>query len=459
VVAWQVGLARGVLEHERHLRVDDLLGQTMAWACERVGVALDRIEDIAAGCVNPAHEGMGDIARWAALAAGFPDSVPAATVNRFCASSLTCTIQIAHAIRSGELDIGLAGGVESMSRSGWAFMKGEAPFMPRGPIFMLDTMWAGAGGPPNPKLLARDAYVEMMKTAQNVADRYELSREEIDAFALRSHQHAGGARDSGRLAKEIHPVEIPATRKQPARAFEHDESIRDDTTADKLASLPAQPNTTQMTAGNSAPLNDGASAVVLASAAAAEELGVQPLARVVASATYALDPQIMGIAPAFAIPKALARAGLAPQDVDVWEVHEAYASVALAILRELPNQLDGFQVPDERLNPNGGTVAIGHPFGSSGTRYVLTLATELRERQARYGVLGVCVGSGQGPGQSPAGNRSPGEIALNGIHTPARVTSASPTAAASSAAVSPAFCAITPNAALPSAPPPWKMTR
>ena len=378
------------------LRVDDLLGQTMAWACERVGVALDRIEDIAAGCVNPAHEGMGDIARWAALAAGFPDSVPAATVNRFCASSLTCTIQIAHAIRSGELDVGLAGGVESMSRSGWAFMKGEAPFMPRGPIFMLDTMWAGAGGPPNPKLLARDAYVEMMKTAQNVADRYELSREQIDAFALRSHQHAAGARDSGRLAKEIHPVEIPATRKQPARMFEHDESIRDDTTAEKLASLPAQPNTTQMTAGNSAPLNDGASAVVLASAAAAQELGVQPLARVVASATYALDPQIMGIAPAFAIPKALARAGLAPQDVDVWEVHEAYASVALAILRELPNQLDGFQVPDERLNPNGGAVAIGHPFGSSGTRYVLTLATELRERQARYGVLGVCVGSGQG---------------------------------------------------------------
>jgi acetyl-CoA acetyltransferase family protein len=379
-----------------HLRVDDLLGQTMAWACERVGVALDRIEDIAAGCVNPAHEGMGDIARWAALAAGFPDSVAAATVNRFCASSLTCTIQIAHAIRSGELDVGLAGGVESMSRSGWAFMKGEAPFMPRGPIFMLDTMWAGAGGPPNPKLLARDVYVEMMKTAQNVADRYELSREEIDAFALRSHQHAGAARDSGRLAKEIHPVEIPATRKQPARVFEHDESIRDDTTADKLASLPAQPNTTQMTAGNSAPLNDGASAVVLASAAAAQELGVQPLARVVASATYALDPQIMGIAPAFAIPKALRRAGLAPQDVDVWEVHEAYASVALAILRELPNQLDGFQVPDERLNPNGGAVAIGHPFGSSGTRYVLTLATELRERQARYGVLGVCVGSGQG---------------------------------------------------------------
>jgi acetyl-CoA acetyltransferase family protein len=368
-----------------HIRTDDLLGQTMVWACERVGVALERIEDIAAGCVNPAHEGM-----------GFPDSVPAATVNRFCASSLTCAIQISHAIRSDELGVGLAGGVESMSRSGWAFMKGEAPFMPRGPIFMLDTMWAGAGGPPNPALLARNAYIEMMQTAQNVADRYELTREEIDAFALRSHQHAAAARDSGRLAEEIHPVEIPATRKQEGRTFEHDESIRDDTTAEKLAALPAQPNTTQMTAGNSSPLNDGASAVVIASAAAANEVGAEPLARVVSSATHALDPQIMGIAPAFAIPKALARAGLSPDEIDVWEVHEAYASVAVAILRELPKQLDGFEVPDSKLNPNGGAVAIGHPFGSSGTRYVLTLATELRQRGLRYGVLGVCVGSGQG---------------------------------------------------------------
>jgi len=379
-----------------HLRTDDLLGRTMVAACERVGVPLERIEDIVAGCVNPAHEGMGDIARWAALAAGFPDSVPAITVNRFCASSLSGAISTAHAIRSDELSVGLAGGVESMSRSGWAFMKGDAPFMPRGPIFMLDTMWAGAGGPPNPALLARDAYIEMMQTAQNVADQYELTREEIDAFALRSQQHATAARDSGRFAEEIWPVEIPATRKEPARTIEHDESIRDDTTAEKLAALPTLPNTTQMTAGNSSPLNDGASAVVLASPTAAEELGVEPLARVVASATHALDPRVMGIAPAFAMPKALERAGLAPEQIDVWEVHEAYAAQALGVLRELPKQLGGFEVPDDRLNPNGGAVAIGHPFGSSGTRYVLTLATELRLREARYGVLGVCVGSGQG---------------------------------------------------------------
>src|SRR5262249_52212716 len=189
-----------------HLRTDDLLGQTMVAACERVGVDLDRIEDITAGCVNVAHEGMGDIGRWAALAAGFPDSVPAVTVNRFCASSLSGAIMITHAIRSGELGVGLAGGVESMSRSGWALMKDEAPFGPRGPRLILDTMWAGAGGPPNPNLLARDAYVAMINTAQNVADKYGLSREEIDAFALRSQQHAAAARDSGRLAQEINPV-------------------------------------------------------------------------------------------------------------------------------------------------------------------------------------------------------------------------------------------------------------
>jgi acetyl-CoA acetyltransferase family protein len=379
-----------------HVRTDDLLGQTMVAACERLEVPLDRIDDITAGCVNVAHEGMGDIARWGALAAGFPDSVPAVTVNRFCASSLSGTISLAHAIRSGELEVGLAAGVESMSRSGWANMKGEAPFSPRGPVLLLDTMWAGAGGPPNPVLLARNAYVEMIKTAQNVADRYQLSRTEIDAFALRSHHRAAAARDSGRLAAEIHPIDIPGTKKVPGRTFEHDELIRGDTTAGQLAALPPQPNTTEMTAGNSSALSDGASAVLVASEGAAQSLQRTPLARVVASATYALDPQFMGIAPAFAIAKALQRAGLAPTDIDVWEVHEAFAAQALGVLRELANQLDGFVVPDDRLNPNGGAVAIGHPFGSSGTRYVLTLATELNVREVRYGVLGVCVGSGQG---------------------------------------------------------------
>ncbi|MDH6198314.1 acetyl-CoA acetyltransferase family protein [Mycobacterium frederiksbergense] len=379
-----------------HIRVDDLLGMAMTGACARVGVELDQIEDIVAGCVNPAHEGMGDLARWAALAAGFPDSVPGATINRFCASSLSATIGVAHAIRAGDLGVGIACGVESMSRSGWAYMKGDAPFAPRGPVILLDTMWAGAGGPPNPALLARNAYIGMIETAQNVADRYGLTREEIDAFALRTQRNAKAARDSGRLAKEIMPVEIPATKKTPARTFEHDEFIRNDTTAEQLAKLPPQPGTTQMTAANSTPLTDGASALVLASGERAAELGIEPLARVVSSAVYGIDPTVMGLAPAWALPLAIRRAGLTPEQIDVWEVHEAFSAQALGVLRELPNQLGGFVIPDEKLTPNGGAVAIGHPFGATGARYVLTLATELRERNARYGAIGVCVGSGQG---------------------------------------------------------------
>jgi acetyl-CoA acetyltransferase family protein len=377
------------------IRTDDLLGLAMTRACERSGVDRELVQEIAAGCVNVAHEGMGDIARWAALAAGFPDHVPAYTVNRFCASSLTATIGIAHAIGAGEISLGLAAGVESMSRSGWALMKGDAPFMPRGPVFMLDTMWAGAGGPPNPKLLERDAYIEMIKTAQNLATRYEIPREEIDAFALRSHRHAAAARDSGRFAKEIVPVDVPAGRKGETRTFAHDESIRDDTTLEKLAALRPQPGTEDMTAGNASPLSDGASGVVLASADQAQQLGLTPVARVLASAAVGVDPTIMGIAPAYALPRAIEKAGLTADQIDVYEIHEAFAAQVLAVLREFRTQT-GFEIPDDRLNPNGGAVALGHPFGDSGTRCVLTLATELRERGLRYGAIGVCVGSGQG---------------------------------------------------------------
>jgi 3-oxo-5,6-didehydrosuberyl-CoA/3-oxoadipyl-CoA thiolase len=178
--------------------------------------------------------------------------------------------------------------------------------------------------------------------------------------------------------------------------IEHDEFIRDDTTAESLAALPAQPGTTQMTAANSTPLSDGASAVILASGRRASELGLEPMARVVSSATYALDPLVMGLAPAWALPLALQRAGLRPEQIDIWEVHEAFSAQALGVLRELPKQLDGFTIPDDKLSPNGGAVAIGHPFGATGGRYVITLATELRQREARYGAVGVCIGSGQG---------------------------------------------------------------
>ncbi|MBI4261465.1 MAG: thiolase family protein [Actinobacteria bacterium] len=371
------------------IRTDDLLALALRAASERVGIDPQAVEEIAAGCVNVAHEGMGDVARWAALAGGFPDHVPAYSVNRFCASSLTATIQIANSIAVGEISLGLAAGVESMSRSGWALMKGDAPFSPRGPQFVLDTMWAGAGGPVNPKLLPKEAYMEMIVTAQKLATMYGLTREEIDAFALRSHVRAASARDSGRLAREIVPVEIPGSRGRPPRTIEHDEGIRDDTTPEKLAALPPQPATPLMTAGNSSQLSDGASAVVLASRARAVELGIRPLARVVSSAAVGIDPTIMGIAPAHAMPRAIERAGLGPEDIDVFEVHEAFAAQVLAVLREFP-------IPDEKLNPNGGAVALGHPFGDSGTRCVLTLAHELAERGARYGCVGICVGSGQG---------------------------------------------------------------
>ena len=296
-----------------HLRLDDLLGLALAGACERVGVDRDQIEDIIAGCVNPAHEGMGDLARWAALAAGLPDRAAGATINRFCGSSLSATAMLAHAIKAGDLGVGIACGAESMSRSGFAYMKGEAPFSPRGPQLLLDTMWSGAGGPPNPVLLGRNAYIGMIETAQNVADRYHLSREEIDAFALRSQQHARVARDSGRLAKEIMPVTIPATRKTLQRSVSHDEFIRDDTTLELLGALPVQPGTTQMTAGNSTPLSDGAAALILASAARADDLGVIPLARVVSSAVYGNDPHLMGIAPGLGATAGAATRGLDPR--------------------------------------------------------------------------------------------------------------------------------------------------
>ncbi|MEN4479766.1 thiolase family protein [Mycolicibacterium cosmeticum] len=378
-----------------HIRPDDLLGLTMKGACERVGIDPACVQDVLAGCVNTAHEAMGDVARWGALAAGFPDSVAGATINRYCGSSLNAVASIAHAIKAGDLDVGIAAGVESMSRSGWAWMKSGEPFGPKGPQILLDTMWSGAGGSPNPILLARNAYISMIETAQNVADRYHLSREEIDSFALRSHRNAAAARDAGRLAEEILPVTIDATRTTAAHTFDRDEFIRGDATATKLAALAPQPNTTQMTAANSTPLTDGAAAVVVASGQQVRDLDITPLSRVVSSAVVGIDPLIMGLAPAWAIPAAIARAGLRPDDIDVWEVHEAFSAQALGVLREMSNQLGGFTVPDDRLTPNGGAVAIGHPFGATGARYVLTLSLELRRRGARYGVVGVCIGSGQ----------------------------------------------------------------
>ena len=337
----------------------------MKGACERVGMPLDQVEDIVAGCVNPAHEGMGDVARWAALAAGFPDSVAGATINRFCGSSLSATINIAHAIKAGDLGVGIACWVESMSRSGWALMKGDARLQPARPGIHARHHVGRCGRPTEPDSVGSQ---RLHRDDRNRAEgrrplRVDPRRDRRVRVAL-SATRQGGPR-SGRLAKEIMPVTIPGTRKTPERLFEHDEFIRDDTTAETLANLPAQPGTTQMTAANSTPLTDGASAIVLARARRPLNSGSSRWPGWFVGCVRHRSV-VMGLAPAWAMPLAISRAGLTPQQIDVWEVHEAFSAQALGVLRELPNQLDGFTVPDDKLTPNGGAVAIGHPFGASG---------------------------------------------------------------------------------------------
>ena len=352
-----------------HIRVDDLLGQTMVAACERVGVPARAHRGHRRRLREPGARGDG---RHRALGGagrrlpGFGAGDHRQPLLRLVAVGRDLDRArhpqrraVGRPRRRRRVDVALGLGVDEGRRAVHAARArcccstrcGPAPAARR-----------------TPTLLARDAYIDMMQTAQNVADRYELTREEIDAFALRSHQHAAAARDSGRLAEEIHPVEIPATRKEP-RPRSSSTTSPSATTRRRRSSprCPPQPNTTQMTAGNSSPLNDGASAVVLASAAAAEELGAEPLARVVASATHALDPQVHGHRARVRDPEGAQARGARPGGRSTsGRSTRPTRSVAVAILRELPRQLDGFEVPDERLNPNGGAVAIGHPFGSSG---------------------------------------------------------------------------------------------
>ena len=374
-----------------HIRTDDLLGSR--WRRLRAHRCAARQRGGDRGRLRePRARGDGRHRPLGRPGCRFPDSVPAITVNRFCASSLTGAISIAHAIRSDELAIGLAGGVESMSRSGWALMKGDAPFMPRGPVFMLDTMWAGAGGPPNPTLLARRLHRDDEDSAERRRPlRAHARRDRRLRAAL--HQHAAAARDSGRLAKEIMPVEIPASRRQPARSFEHDESIRDDTTAEKLAALAPQPNTTQMTAGNSSPLNDGASAVVLASWRARRNSASsrwpawwrgRPVARPADHGDRAglRDPQG-------------ARAGRSRRHRRLGDPRGVRAG-AVACCASYRTSWTASRFPTSGSIRTAARSRSAIRSAPSGTSYVLTLATELRLREARYGVIGVCVGSGQG---------------------------------------------------------------
>ena len=355
------------------MRADDLAAIAVSAAVERAGVDPAEIEDVYLGCANQAGEDNRNVARMAALLAGLPDSVAGVTVNRLCASGLSAVVGACHAIAAGDGDLFVAGGVESMSRAPFVVAKPETAF-PRGDRTMVDTTLGWRF--PNPALEAKFPLETMGETGENVADRWEVSREDQDAFALRSQRRWAAADFADELVA--------------AGELERDEHPRPDTTEEKLAALkPAFRAGGSVTAGNSSGLNDGAAALVVCSEAKARALGVEPLGAFVASAVAGVDPRVMGIGPVPAVRKLLERAGITVAELDLVELNEAFASQSLAVVRELG-------LDEERVNVNGGAIAIGHPLGMSGARLVVTLLHELRRRGGRYGVATMCVGVGQG---------------------------------------------------------------
>jgi 3-oxoadipyl-CoA thiolase len=378
-----MGRYRGVLSG---VRPDDLAAHAISAAVERSGIDPSEVEDVYWGAANQSGEDNRDVARMAALLAGLPVEVPGVTVNRLCASGLEAINQAGRTIRLGEGDLYLAGGSESMSRAPWVVEKPESG-LARGPRTMHDTAlgWRLI----NPRMAERYSTEAMGETAENVAERYGISRNDQDAFALRSHQRAVAARAEGRFADELVPVEAPAGRGETT-AVDADEGPRADTSLDRLAKLrPAFRDGGSVTAGNASTLNDGAACVVLASERKADELGAEPLARIVATGVAGVDPAFMGIGPIPAIRRALDAAGLDLDQIDLIEINEAFAAQVLACVRELG-------IDEERLNVNGGAIALGHPLGCSGARLITALAWEMRRRGARYGVAALCVGVGQG---------------------------------------------------------------
>jgi 3-oxoadipyl-CoA thiolase len=359
------------------VRPDDLAALAVAAAVERAGVPADEIEDVWLGCANQAGEDNRNVARFAALLAGLPDSVAGVTVNRLCASGLSAIIGACHAVIAGDGDLFVAGGVESMTRAPLVTAKPDAPFA-RGNRTVYDTTlgWRFL----NPRYEERFSSESMGETGENVAARWNVSREDQDAFALRSQERWAAAQAEGRFADEL----------IPAGELEHDEHPRPDTSAEKLAGLrPAFRKDGTVTAGNASGINDGAAALVIASEERARDLGVEPLGAFVGSAVAGVDPAVMGIGPIPAVRKLLDRTGVAAGDVDLVELNEAFASQSLAVVRDLG-------IDEERVNVNGGAIAIGHPLGMSGARLVVTLLHELGRRQGRYGIATMCVGVGQG---------------------------------------------------------------
>jgi 3-oxoadipyl-CoA thiolase len=369
------------------VRPDDLAARVISAAVERNGIDGSQVDDVYFGDANQAGEDNRNVARMGALLAGLPVEVPGATVNRLCASGLEAINQAARAVRVGDADLILAGGVESMSRAPLVQLKPERGF-PRGSPEVADTTigWRFI----NPRMAERYSTEGMGETAENVAERYEVTRADQDRFALESHRRAVAAQEAGTFAREIVPVEIPQKRNGEVTVVEADEGPRRDTTLDMLAKLrPAFREGGSVTAGNSSQINDGAACLVVASERGADALGKAPLARVVATGGAGVDPGYMGVGPIPATRRALDRAGLTIEDMDLVELNEAFAAQVLPCMRELG-------IPHDRLNVNGGAIAIGHPLGASGARLAGTLAWELHERGLRYGLATLCIGVGQG---------------------------------------------------------------
>ncbi len=359
------------------VRPDDLAALAIRAAVERAGVPAEEIEDVYFGAANQAGEDNRNVARMAALLAGLPDSVAGVTVNRLCASGLAAVVSACHAVIAGDGELFVAGGAESMSRAPLVTAKPDKGF-PRGDRTLYDTTlgWRFT----NPKLAERFPPESMGQTGENVAEQYGVSREDQDAFALVSQQRWAAAAEAGRFDDELVPV----------GDFVRDEHPRSDASLEKLAVLqPAFRENGSVTAGNSSGLNDGAAAVVIASEEKARELGVEPLGTFVASAVAGVDPRVMGIGPIPAVRKLLGRAGVDASELDLVELNEAFASQSLAVVRELG-------LDHDKVNVNGGAIALGHPLGMSGARLVVSLLHELRRRGGRYGLATLCVGVGQG---------------------------------------------------------------
>jgi 3-oxoadipyl-CoA thiolase len=378
-----VGRYGGVL---REVRPDDLAAHVVRELVRRTRIDPNLIEDVIFGAANQAGEDNRNVARMAVLLAGLPVAVAGQTVNRLCGSGMQAVASAAHAIKLGEGEGIIAGGVESMTRAPFVMAKPQAAF-PRGELELHDTTlgWRFT----NPALAEMYPPYSMGETAENVAVRFAVSREDQDRFALRSHQRAVQATVEGRFKDEIVPVVIPRKSGDPT-IVHTDEHPRADTTLEQLAGLrPVFKPGGTVTAGNSSGINDGAAALLLTSAALAQQLDLHPMARVVASAVAGVDPAYMGLGPIPATRKVLQRAGLTIEDMDVVELNEAFAAQVIPCIREL-------QIPIEKLNPNGGAIALGHPIGFSGARLVTTLVHELRRRRGRYGLATMCIGVGQG---------------------------------------------------------------